>query len=35
VYLVVTVVATWYGERALLQEAVGYLRRRRSVAAAA
>jgi len=28
VYLVVTVLATWVAERALLREAIGYLRRR-------
>ena len=32
VYLLVTAVATWYGERALLREALGYLKRRRAVA---
>ena len=34
-YTLVTAVATWYSERALLQEAVGYVRRRRAAPAAA
>src|SRR4051794_14295657 len=32
VYLLVTAVATWYSERSLLREALGYVRRRRAVA---